>query len=40
MKTISILNQKGEVGKTTIARSLSDGLAVKGYKVLRIDADY
>ena len=32
MKIISIVNQKGGVGKTTIA--------VKGYKALLIDADY
>ncbi len=40
MKTISILNQKGEVGKNTISVNLSYGLAVKGYKVLLINADY
>ena len=40
MKTIKILNQKREVAKTTIAIGLSYGLAIKGYKVLLIDADY
>ena len=40
MKTLSILNQKSEVVKTTIDVGLSYGLAVKGYKVLLIDADY
>jgi len=40
MKTISILNQKDEAGKTTIAISLSYGLTVKSCKVLLIDADY
>ena len=36
---ISVLNQKGGVGKTTIATSISAGLAAQGERVLLVDAD-
>lgn len=39
MKVISIVNQKGGVGKTTIAYHLALGLYEKGYKTLLIDLD-
>ena len=39
MKTITIANEKGGVGKTTTAQQLSIGLAKKGFKVLAVDLD-
>lgn len=39
MKTISITTQKGGVGKTTSALTISAGLTERGYRVLLVDAD-
>ena len=39
MKTISVLNQKGGVGKTTTAHALIGGLLERGFKVLGVDLD-
>ena len=36
---ISIINQKGGIGKTTTAQALGAGLRLKGFKVLSIDLD-
>ncbi|NOR25386.1 MAG: AAA family ATPase [Desulforhopalus sp.] len=38
-KIISVINQKGGVGKTTTSTNLSCGLALAGYRVLLIDLD-
>jgi chromosome partitioning protein len=39
MKVIMLLNEKGGVGKTTMAATIGSGLAMMGYRVLLIDAD-
>lgn len=39
MKTVSIINQKGGVGKTTTASALSAGLLRKGKRCLVVDSD-
>lgn len=39
MKTITLVNEKGGVGKTTIAGHLAAGLAAKGKRVMLIDGD-
>src|SRR5690606_712602 len=39
MKVITLSNEKGGVGKTTMATHVAAGLAVRGKRVLLIDAD-
>jgi ATPases involved in chromosome partitioning len=39
MKTVSVINYKGGVGKTTLTANLAGELANRGYKVLMIDLD-
>jgi chromosome partitioning protein len=39
MQTITLLNEKGGVGKTTLATHLACGLAARGKRVMLIDTD-
>lgn len=39
MQVITIFNQKGGVGKTTLTSVIGAGLAMRGHKVLLLDAD-
>lgn len=39
MKTLTITNQKGGVGKTTVSLIIASGLVSKGYRVLSVDSD-
>lgn len=39
MKIITLLNEKGGVAKTTIATHIAAGLAIRGYRVVLVDAD-
>lgn len=39
MKVITLLNEKGGVGKTTLATHVAAGLAVRGYRTVLLDAD-
>lgn len=39
MKILTLLNEKGGVGKTTLTVHIAAGLALQGYRVLVVDAD-
>jgi chromosome partitioning protein len=39
MKVITLLNEKGGVGKTTLATTIGAGLAIMGHRVMVLDAD-
>jgi len=39
MKIITLLNEKGGVGKTTLATHFAAGLAIRGHRVILVDAD-
>lgn len=39
MKVVTLLNEKGGVGKTTLSVTLASGLAAMGYRVMLIDTD-
>ena len=40
MKTICIYNNKGGVGKTSLAGAISVEFVIKGKKVLMVDTDF
>jgi chromosome partitioning protein len=39
MKTLTLINEKGGVGKTTLAIHVAAGLTIRGYRVVLADAD-
>lgn len=39
MKTLTLLNEKGGVGKTTLATHIAAGMAIRGKRVILVDAD-
>jgi chromosome partitioning protein len=39
MRVISLINEKGGIGKTTLAITLATGLATRGHRVVLVDAD-
>ncbi|MFN8371435.1 MAG: ParA family protein [Anaerolineae bacterium] len=39
MITFSLINEKGGIGKTTLATHIAAGLAVRGYRVVLVDSD-
>lgn len=39
MKIVTLLNEKGGVGKTTVATHIAAGLAIRGNRVVLVDAD-
>src|SRR5262245_45926396 len=39
MRVISLINEKGGIGKTTLAITLATGLAARGHRVVLVDAD-
>ena len=39
MRIVTLLNEKGGVGKTTISFHVAAGLAVAGFRVVAVDAD-
>lgn len=39
MKVLTLLNEKGGVGKTTLATHIAAGLAIRGKRVILVDAD-
>lgn len=39
MNVVTLLNEKGGVGKTTLATHLAAGLALRGYRVVMVDSD-